>query len=83
MYLAVVNGISCYSCSTRPVERKALNPIQDGPFRGCPQIGRGKKTPVPKICHRYPIMMKLNPVILYPKKIQKIYESRDTPLEFC
>ena len=22
-------------------------------------------------------------VIPYPKRIQKVYESRDTPLEFC
>ena len=30
-----------------------------------------------------PAVMKLGTVIPYPKKIQKIYESRDTPLEFC
>ena len=36
----------------------------------------------PKICHTYRTMMKLGTVISYPKKIQKIYESRDTPLEF-
>ena len=41
------------------------------------------KRPRPKICHTYPTMMKLGTVIPYPKKIQKIYESRDTPLEFC
>ena len=45
--------------------------------------GWGKKAPLPKICHTYPTMMKLDLVIPYPKKIQKIYESRDTPLEFC
>ena len=28
-------------------------------------------------------MMKLGKVIPYPKKIQKIYESSDTPLEVC
>ena len=43
----------------------------------------GKKAPLPKICHTYPAVMKLGTVIPYPKKIQKIYESRDTPLEFC
>ena len=32
-----------------------------------------------KICHTYPTTMKLGTVIPYPKKIQKIYESRDTP----
>ena len=45
--------------------------------------GGGKKAPLPKICHTYPTMMKLGTVIPYPKKIQKIYESRDTLLEFC
>ena len=38
---------------------------------------------LPKICHTYPTMMKLGKVIPYQKKIQKIYESSDTPLEFC
>ena len=38
--------------------------------------------PLPKICRTYPTMMKLGTVILYLKKIQKIYESRDTPPEF-
>ena len=33
----------------------------------------------PKICHTYPTMVKLGTVIPYPKKIQKIYESRNTP----
>ena len=42
-----------------------------------------KKAPLPKICHTYPTMMKLGTVIPYPKKIQKIYESCDTPFEFC
>ena len=31
----------------------------------------------------HPIMMQLGTVIPYLKKIQKIYKSRDTPLEFC
>ena len=43
----------------------------------------GKKAPLPKICHTYPTMMKLGTVIPYLKKIEKLYESRDTPLEFC
>ena len=41
-----------------------------------------KGSPLPKICHTYPAMMKLGTVIPYLKEIQKIYESRDTPLEF-
>ena len=60
-----------------------VNPIQDGLFRGCSQMGGGKKAPLPKTCHTYPAMMKLGTVIPYLTEIQKIYESRDTPLEFC
>ena len=33
--------------------------------------------------HIYPTMMILGTVIPYLKKIQKIYESHDTPPEFC
>ena len=36
-----------------------------------------------KICLTYPTIMKLGTVVPYLKKIQKIYKSRDTPLEFC
>ena len=61
-----------------------FNPIQDGLFQGCSRMGVGKKAPLhPKICYTYSTMMRLGIVIPYPKKIQKIYESRDTPLEFC
>ena len=45
--------------------------------------GGGQKDPLPKICHTYPTIMKLGTVIPYLKKIQKLYESRDTLLEFC
>ena len=63
----------------------SFNPIQDGHFRGCSRMGGGgtKRRLFPKICHRYSTMMKLGTVIPYLKKIQKIYESRDTPFEFC
>ena len=44
--------------------------------------GVGKESSLPKICHTYPTMMKLGTVIPYLKKIQKIYESRDTPPDF-
>ena len=45
--------------------------------------GVDKKVPVPKICHTYPTMMKLCTVIPYLKAIiQKMYESRDTTLDF-
>ena len=39
--------------------------------------------PLPKIRHTYFTMMKLGTVIPYPRKIQKMYKSRDTSLEFC
>ena len=60
-----------------------VNPVQDGPFRGCSWMGGGKKAPLPKICHTYPTMMKPGTFIPYLKKIQKICKSHDTPLEFC
>ena len=44
--------------------------------------GGDKKPPLPKICRTHPAMMKLGTLISYLKKIQKIYKSRDTPLEF-
>ena len=40
--------------------------------------GGGKKHPLSKICHTYPTLMKLDTVISYLKKIQKLHESRDT-----
>ena len=40
-----------------------------------------KRSPLPKICHTY--SNNFDTVIPYLKKIQKIYESRDTPREFC
>ena len=42
-----------------------------------------KQGPIPNINHTYPAIMKLGTVITYLKRIQKIYKSRDTPLEFC
>ena len=53
---------------------KYVNPIQDGPFRGCSRM-RGKEgaksTPFSQICFTYAIIMKLGTVISYLKKIQK------------
>ena len=45
--------------------------------------GGPKRSPLPKIYHTYPRMIKIGAVILYLKKIQKKKDSRDTPLEFC
>ena len=47
------------------------------------KVGGKKVPPPPKICHTYPTMMKLGTVLPYFKKTQKIYESRDTPVDFC
>ena len=61
-----------------------LKPIQDGHFRGCSRMGGvAKRPPLPNICDTYATMMKRATVIPYLKNIQKIYESRDTPSEFC
>ena len=38
---------------------------------------------LPNICHIYSAMMKPGTVITYLTKIQKLYESRHTPLELC
>ena len=47
------------------------------------ELATGEKSPLPKICGTYPTMMNLGTVIPYLKKIPKIYESLDTPPEFC
>ena len=39
--------------------------------------------PLREICHTYAALMKLGTVIPYLKKIHKMYESRETPFEFC
>ena len=70
---------SDFSVPSRP-----FNPIQDGHYRGYSGMGgRAKRAPLPKIYCTYPTMMKLGTVIPYLKKIRKIYESRDTPPDFC
>ena len=47
------------------------NPSQDGPFRGCSQMGRTKRSPLSEICQAYPALMKLGTVIPYLNKIQQ------------
>ena len=44
--------------------------------------GVAKRPPLPKICHTFPTMMKLDTVIPYLKKIQETYQSRDSPPGF-
>ena len=62
----------------------AINPTQDEHFWDCSWMGEGgKKTPpLLKMCHTHPTMMKIGKFITYLKKIQKLYESSDTPPEF-
>ena len=45
--------------------------------------GGAKRPSLPKICRTYPTMMRHGTVIPYLKKFQKLYESPDTPFEFC
>ena len=64
-------------------KRVSINPIQDGHFWGCSQMGGAFLLPLPKIRHANPTMMKLGTVIPYLRKIQKMYKSRDASLGFC
>ena len=60
-----------------------LNPIQECGiltlFRAA--YGWGQKEPLPKICRKYPTMIKLGIIIPYLKKFQKIYKLRVIPVE--
>ena len=58
-------------------------PCSGWPFSELLTDGGGQNAPFPKTCHTYPTKMKLGTIIPYLKKTQKIYESRNTPLEFC
>ena len=78
-------GLKKCEASGIHVNEPLLNPIQDGSFWGCSRMGGrgGKKVTLPKVCDTYPILKKLGKVIGCLEKTQIIYESRDTPLEFC
>ena len=54
-----------------------------GLFGAAHRWGGGKKATLPKICLTYPTIMKLGTVIPYLNKTQNVYESHNTPLEFC
>ena len=54
-----------------------------GIFGAARRWGGVKKASLPKIFDTYPTIMKLGTIIPYVKKIEEIYESLDTPLEFC
>ena len=62
----------------------ALILFRKGFFGGSSWMEGCKKVhPLPKICHTYPATMKGGTVIPHAKKIQKVYESRDTLLGLC
>ena len=65
---------------TKKTLKGALILFRMGFFRAAHGWGRPKRSPLPKIRHTYPTMMKVGTVIPYPKKIQKMYEPRDKPL---
>ena len=60
-----------------------INPIQDGFFGAARGWERRQEGHLPKICHTYPTMTKVDIVTPYPKKIQKTYKLRGTLLDFC
>ena len=60
-----------------------LNLFRMDPLGAAHGWGEQKDPPLLKICHTYPTMMKPGIVIPYPRRIQKTYKSRDTPLEIC
>ena len=55
-----------------------------GPFGATYRWGGGGRTKNPFLSkiYTYPTMIELGTVIPYLKKFQKIFKSRDTPIEF-
>ena len=52
-------------------------------FGGAHGCRLAKEVPLPKTCHTHQAIIKLGTVKTYLKKIQKVYKSRDVPLEVC
>ena len=61
---------------------RVINPVQDGLFEAAHGWG-GRSPLLHKICLTYPTIMKLGTLTHYLEKIEKIYKSRNIPLEFC
>ena len=62
----------CHCVSSKG--RTKVNPIHMGQFgvaQGWGGEGVGQKDPLPKICHTYPSVMKLDTIMPYLKKTQK------------
>ena len=53
------------------INSNCFNPIQDWAFWGCSRMWGAKRSPLPKICHTCPTMMKRDKFVPYLKKIQK------------
>ena len=53
-----------------------------GAAHGWGRRGGAKRLSLTKMCHTYSTMMKLGTFIPYLTKIQKIYKSWNTPLNF-
>ena len=62
--------------------KKGLTLFRMGLSKAVPGCGEAIKASNPKICHTYPTIMKHGTIISYLKKMQNIYKSRDTPLQF-
>ena len=70
--------------SHRMVFRRKRNYLKINYYFGATHIKVvGAKRPLLKICHTFTKMIKHATVIPYLKKVQKMYDSRDTRLEFC
>ena len=79
-------GIPFYSKETRVLKNKRhLTLFRMGFFGAADKWEQGMaKNPIlHKICQPYPTMVKLDTLIPYLRRIQKLYESRDIPLGFC
>ena len=66
-------GLSLSCCYKLPDVFEYLLLILLTLFRMGQDGGRGKKAPLPKICHTYPTKMKLGTAIPYLRKTQEIY----------
>ena len=87
MRKSALNGVKM-STKTGALHKKWSSPLtvfRMGLFRAAHGWGVIKMPSphLPKICHTYPTMIKLGIVITYLRKTPKIYESRDTPFQFC
>ena len=79
--------ISCIrSCVRGKFIQNYLILFRMGLFRAAHRWKEGggeKKAPLPKICYINSTVMKFGTIIHWLNKIQKMYKSHDTPLEFC